>query len=513
MAAGLTLALNACATRAVVPLPSPAERLALAIDSVVDAPPLHRAGWGILIRDAATGTTLYDRNGHRLHIPASNQKIVLATAALGLLGPDFRYRTEVRAGGALQVHAADTGSAAAPARRPLGEVVAGGFDAAAGGAVDRLVVTGTGDPTWSVRFHDSVQAPFDSLAAGVARAGVTRAGRLVVDVSRFRDEPVHPTWEVSDLPGVFAPPVDAFAAAEGTFRLVLTGGAAVGAPGSAAAAAPLHQPVSAVVVTDTAGARPSVSTDFRARRDTIYLSARVGLGASDTVTLAVTRPAPTAAAALADALRRRGVAVDSVLVVRDPAEAALLREGTAAVAAYESPPMVDIVAGILRPSQNWMAEQVLKTLGYTLGTAGSWAGGNDVVRTYLYDVAGVDSGSIQLRDASGMSAQNLLSPEATLAMLAHGRSQSWGAAWRDAFPQPGMRGSTLSGRLEGLEGRVFAKTGTITNVNSLSGFFVAADGREYLFSILTNGSGLPAATMRAAIDEVVRAMARHLDQR
>jgi serine-type D-Ala-D-Ala carboxypeptidase/endopeptidase (penicillin-binding protein 4) len=160
-----------------------------------------------------------------------------------------------------------------------------------------------------------------------------------------------------------------------------------------------------------------------------------------------------------------------------------------------------------------MAEQVLKTLGYTYGRGGSWAGGNDVARAWLYDMAGVDSGSVQLRDASGMSAQNLLSPEATLAMLDHARRQPWGAAWRDAFPQPGMQGSTLSGRLEGLEGRVFGKTGTITNVNSLSGYFLAADGREYLFSILTNGSGLPAATMRAAIDQVVRAMARHLDER
>jgi serine-type D-Ala-D-Ala carboxypeptidase/endopeptidase (penicillin-binding protein 4) len=112
-----------------------------------------------------------------------------------------------------------------------------------------------------------------------------------------------------------------------------------------------------------------------------------------------------------------------------------------------------------------------------------------------------------------MSAQNLLTPAATVALLAHARSQPWGAAFRSALPQPGLAGSTLSGRLQGLEGRVFAKTGTISNVNTLSGYFLTADGRDILFSVLSNGSGQPAATVRTAIDDVVRAMALHLDSR
>jgi serine-type D-Ala-D-Ala carboxypeptidase/endopeptidase (penicillin-binding protein 4) len=476
--------LNACAARAPSPPALPAApTLASAIDAIVDAPPLHRAGWGILVQDAASGAVLYERNPQRLHIPASNQKIVLATAALGRFGPDYRYRTELLAG------------------------------ARSGAAAGRLVVVGSGDPTWSARFHGTVTAPFDSMAGIVARAGVASIAELVIDVSRFRDEPLHPTWEVSDLPGVFAPPVDAFAAAEGTFRLALAGGPAPGTPGSAQVVAPLHQPVRVETITDTAGARPVVSTDFRARRDTIYITARVGAGAADTVTLAVTQPARSAAAALADALRRRGISVGSVVVVRDSAAAAAARSGTEPIGAMASPRMADIVTAIMRPSQNWISEQVLKTLGAEYAGEGSWRAGMDVARTYLYDVAGVDSGAVLLRDASGMSAQNLLSPAATIAMLAHARTQPWAREYRASFAQPGLAGSTLSGRLRELDGRIHAKTGTITNVNSLSGYFTAADGREILFSILSNGSGLPAATMRAAIDEVVLAMARHLDAR
>jgi D-alanyl-D-alanine carboxypeptidase/D-alanyl-D-alanine-endopeptidase (penicillin-binding protein 4) len=80
--------------------------------------------------------------------------------------------------------------------------------------------------------------------------------------------------------------------------------------------------------------------------------------------------------------------------------------------------------------------------------------------------------------------------------------------YRRALAEPGEEGSTLSRRLEGFEGRVFAKTGTISNVNSLSGYLVGDDGREVVFSILSNGSGLSSSRVRAAIDDVVRVLAR-----
>jgi D-alanyl-D-alanine carboxypeptidase/D-alanyl-D-alanine-endopeptidase (penicillin-binding protein 4) len=66
----------------------------------------------------------------------------------------------------------------------------------------------------------------------------------------------------------------------------------------------------------------------------------------------------------------------------------------------------------------------------------------------------------------------------------------------------------LENRLLDLEDRVWAKTGTISNVNSLSGYLVRDDGTELIFSILSNGSGLPASRVRAAIDDVVRVLAR-----
>jgi serine-type D-Ala-D-Ala carboxypeptidase/endopeptidase (penicillin-binding protein 4) len=472
----------ACATAPARPV-APAASLALAIDSVLQRPQVQRASWGVLVQDAATGAVLYSRDAGRLFIPASNMKLVVSVTALGRLGPEWRYRTRLLSRGA------------------------GGGHAAA------VIVVGAGDPTWSARFHGDVAAPFDSLVALVAAAGIRSLDTLLIDVSRFRDEPIHPTWEVSDLPGIYAPPVDAFAAGEGTFRLALLGGPLPGSEGVALVLEPLHQPVRAAVLTDTAGARASVAVDFLARRDTVHLTARVAAGAADTVSLALTRPAESAAAALHAAFQRRGMVIGAVRLVRDTAEAARQRNGASELGAVVSPPMSAIVAAILRPSQNWIAEQVLKSLGAEFHNEGSWRGGNFVARSYLVGDVGVDSSAFLLRDASGMSAQNLLSPVTVVAVLAHARAQPWSETFRTALAQPGLSGSTLSGRLRALEGRVFAKTGSITNVNSLSGYFVAADGREYLFSVLSNASGVPASVVRTAIDDVVLALARHLDAR
>jgi serine-type D-Ala-D-Ala carboxypeptidase/endopeptidase (penicillin-binding protein 4) len=471
----------ACASAPVAPSASPA--LADEIDALVSAPPVHRATWGILVTDAATGAVLYRRNADQLLIPASNMKLTVTATALGTLGPDWHYSTELRA---------------VPQTS---------------GTTPLLVVTGSGDPTWSTRFHATVTAPFDSLAAVVQRAGIRRIERLIVDASRFRDSPVHPTWEISDLPGVFAPPTDAFAAAEGTFRLALFGGPLPGTPGWTQVVPPLAQPVRASVTTDTIGHPRTMAIDLLDRRDTIRMEVRIAPGARDTTVHAVTSPATAAAAAVVHAFNARGISVGGTELVRDTAAARAIRNGTAPIGAVRSPPLSAIVAAILRPSQNWVSEQLLKTLGAELGGDGSWRGGNEVQRRYLIDTAGVDSTGFLLRDASGMSAQNLLAPSLTVALLAHARAQGWYAVYRDAMAQPGLRGSTLGNRLLPLEGRLHAKTGTITNVNTLAGYLTAESGREILFAIFTNGSGVPAAVMRTAIDEVVLTIARHTDER
>jgi D-alanyl-D-alanine carboxypeptidase/D-alanyl-D-alanine-endopeptidase (penicillin-binding protein 4) len=154
-----------------------------------------------------------------------------------------------------------------------------------------------------------------------------------------------------------------------------------------------------------------------------------------------------------------------------------------------------------------MTEQLVRTLGAERGEGGSWEGGLDVVERFLVDRVGIDSLDVAPRDGSGLSSANIVTPRAVVRILRYMAAGPDGEAFRHALAEPGEEDSTLERRLPGFEGRLYAKTGTISNVNSLSGYLVGNDGSQIVFSILSNGSGLPSSRVRAAIDEVVKALA------
>ena len=473
IAAICATAMTAC-THAAPPAPTP-NRLGFAFtaDSILNIG-LRNTQWGIEVWDQGRDQPLYSHDADRHFIPASNTKLVVTTVAMGTLGPDWRYATPV--------------------------IVAG----APGDSVPRtLIIKGSGDPSMSARFFGGDLAVLDSMADSLVAHGVRRiAGDVVIDASIFTREDIHGSWEIGDLPWYYAAPTAGFAVGEAAVRMVVTPtdtrfvGSALGVP------------IVQRLRVDTANARNNVDVDFLAWPDTLAVIGSIASNGADSSWIAQPDPAAYAGRALVDALRRKSIVVSgTVRVVHDNAEAAQLPAGTT-VFTWHSPPVKDIVAGLLRPSQNWIAEQLLKTLGAVKGRAGSWGGGIEVERRYLIDVAHIDSTAFSLSDGSGLSAHNVISPHAFVMLLEHARKQPWGATYHAALPAPGMKGGTLSNRLTGLETRVAAKTGSIANVNSLSGYARTADGRDVTFSILTNGAGRSSAEIRRGIDAIVQALAR-----
>jgi serine-type D-Ala-D-Ala carboxypeptidase/endopeptidase (penicillin-binding protein 4) len=486
---------GACARSTPAAPPSPAAvsftRLA---DSSIGAPPLHRAHIGVVVYDPASERVLYAHNAERHFVPASNQKYWPTATALHLLGPDFRYRT------------------------PISGI---GFDGGTGTA-RALLVQGRGDPTWSQRFHDDDLAVLGFLADSLVAAGLQRVtGDLVVDATWFDESLIPGTWTFGNLNGTSAPPTGAFVVGEGIVRVVVEPDSTIGAPARVTPRAPDGLvPVVNRVVTRDAGTDRRVSTSRGPWNDTLRLSGLMALEAEpQTLRLPMTDPVRFAAEAFAGALRERGVTLEGgVRVVRDSTEAAAVRAGRPAtamdggalpvreLASWTSPPMSEIVTAILQPSQNWMAEQLVRTLGAEKGEGGGWRPGIEVAEDFLFGTVGIDSAALSMQDGSGMSHQNLVTPHAVVQLLAHARTAPWSQVFRDALTGPGRPG-TLSNRLQGLEGRVTGKTGTLSNVNALSGYVTTHDGRELIFSILSNASGLGSATVVPAIDRMVEALA------
>jgi serine-type D-Ala-D-Ala carboxypeptidase/endopeptidase (penicillin-binding protein 4) len=461
------------------------------IDDALDTTPVDQMHFGILAVDAATGRTLYSHNAHRKFVPASNQKILVTATALSLMGPNYRFRTEVWATGELE-----------------GSFLDGD-----------LVVVGSGDPSLSARYWESGTAALDAIADSLRNRGLTYiAGSSVVDVSAWDSTTVGPTWEVEDLRYSYGSTGGAFAIDEGEVEIIVSGGAAPGAPaGITWSPVGTENFVQSRLTMSPADSAIRVRPSYLPESRRLVLDGTVGENVMDTLSFALRDPVRQATAALSNALARSGIEVEGGWRVRWTEVEAQGRgcmigtldecEGAHRVFVLESPPLSEIVAGILEPSQNWMTEQLVRSLGARYGEEGSWNEGVDIVEAYLVNEVGVPPLDISSRDGSGLSAYNLVTPRAVVRIL---REMSLGAAateYRAALAEPGEEGSTLEERLLDLEGRLFAKTGTISNVNSLSGYLVRDDGQEIIFSVLTNGSGLSAPPVRQAIDEVVRNLA------
>ncbi|HUF13445.1 MAG TPA: D-alanyl-D-alanine carboxypeptidase/D-alanyl-D-alanine-endopeptidase [Longimicrobiales bacterium] len=460
--------------------------LAARISTIVDRPPLDRAHWGIFVQDAHSGEVLYQRNADRLFIPASNLKLVVASAAAHLLPSDFRLRTSLYATG------------------PIRDGVLDGD----------LVLYGRGDPGISGRFHDGrMLAVWEALADSLAARGVREVrGGLVADQSHLDSLHVHEDWESYDLLWWYAAPVGALGFNDNSIDFRIQ-------PGERGEPARIEaQPASSYFTllnqTRTVAAGEPRTLDFAraSENDTIIAYGNIPVDARPwTEYFAVSDPALYAGTVFRDVLESRGIRFGSpvVRVERSEHRSVVLPDGSTRAGArslfgYSSAPLADLIFPVLNSSQNWFAEQLLKTLGRQRGEGGSWHAGLDVERDFLTGIVGLSEDEFRLRDASGLSAGNLMTPRALARVLLWVRTEP---AVQEALPVSAGAHGSLRSRLTDLPGRVRAKTGGIRNVDALSGYVTTNDGRELVFVILANGSAFTGSVVRGAIDDVVRAAA------
>jgi D-alanyl-D-alanine carboxypeptidase/D-alanyl-D-alanine-endopeptidase (penicillin-binding protein 4) len=212
-------------------------------------------------------------------------------------------------------------------------------------------------------------------------------------------------------------------------------------------------------------------------------------------------PALAAAGALTKRLRAAGIRVAHASI-RGVAPI------TATLAYTErSAQLSRVLAAMNKPSDNFLAEELLKGLGAGLGAGGTTAAGADVAEQFLRDI-GVSDG-FRLRDGSGLSYQDKLTAHTVLKILGAMARRPDFAVFRRSLAIAGVDG-TLKDRMRGTAaaGNVRAKTGTLNAASSLSGYVTTASGHTLSFSMLMNGDPVPPAQAHAAQDAVAVLLAR-----
>ena len=449
------------------------------------------ADWGIQVRSLETGKDLLHTNAGKLYMPASNLKLLVTAAALDGLGSEFRYRTTVLAAGRLE--------------RSTG-VLHGD-----------LVVVGSGDPTISDRFYADLNTVWDSLALAVSQAGITRVeGSLVADNRLFEPPYLSEGWGWEDLMWWYAAPVSALSFNDNCIDVEVFPSRRVGeAPemrirpqGSSVRFSNRAQTVASraesrlVISRQTPGGEVSLGGG-------IYSGS---LGYLEHV--AVDDPARFAANAFADALSRAGIRLDGEVRVVGPGspDSSWLDRSPAIVAQHVSVPLKDIVKIINKHSHNFYAEQLLFTLGARLGAGGSFEKGVEVEKRFLGRI-GVDTRQLRIQDGSGLSRLNLVSTEMFVRLLAHLDGHRERETFIASLPVGGKDNGVQLLRNTAAEGKLFAKTGYISNVMALSGYTSTADGERVVFSILGNNWLIPRERARRLIRDVCVAVAESRRER
>ena len=433
--------------------------------ALAEAPPGTRIG--LVVTDEAGREIVAIRPDERF-VPASNTKIFTTAAVFATL----------------PVETPDTG----------------------GGASVRLegrdvVLTGHGD----ARLSSAADCAVDCLTTlADAVAATTRVVRDVIgDDSAFPDERWSPGMSWNNIPTRSGTGISALSLDDN--ELVVT----VGARGIEAL--PYYR-IENRIAHVTAGGRTDIGYARMPGDDVLRITGSIAADADPVrLRVGIDDPARYAAFRLKALLIERGVRVTGTLATRhrvatgadDPAA-----RGGAPVAhpsepeplaTLTPPPLIEDIRVTNKVSQNLHAELLLRRVGRVHG-GGSIADGQAVVSAMLGQ-AGVERWRYDFADGSGMSNYNRVSPRGVVRFLRWTGTQGWGAAWRATLPVGGIDG-TLRRRFGGtaLDGKLFAKTGSLDKAAALAGFMTAASGKTLVFAAYA--SDMP---QDAAVTKVVDA--------
>lgn len=464
-------------------------RLDERIVALTDVPPFRAARWGVYAVDLESGETIVSIDAGRRFLPASNQKLYTTALALAKLGPNFRWRTSI--------YAAERPD---PSGRLAGD----------------LVLYGRGDPSISDTFGAGVSSrKIDELADRVAASGVKRiAGNLVADESYFAGKRFGFAWEWNDLQWGYGAEVSALSVDDNIVSLTVTPAAKVGDPCTVSLGAK-NAFVRATNRTKTS-AKQGLNDLGVYRAEASNVIDVFGHVPADAPPfeefVAVHDPAGYFGALLRDALARRGVVVEGRTEVADARTreiAPYALDKAVELAFIESEPLSTVVRATNKDSQNLYAELMLRTVGRIAGPATEVTSEAAGIKTLLefLTTAGVDTAPLQFSDGSGLSRQNLVTPEATVRLLAYARRQPYGDVLFSSLPEAGVDG-TLEKRFRDTAGmsRIRAKTGSLGDVSALAGYGLTRTGRTIVFAVMINNMPGERRAVRAAIDTVVLAL-------
>jgi D-alanyl-D-alanine carboxypeptidase/D-alanyl-D-alanine-endopeptidase (penicillin-binding protein 4) len=437
------------------------------LDDIFNDNSFRNANWGVVIQSLDNGEYFYKRNEDKFFVPASNLKLFTTAGGLLLLGPDYRFSTNILLNG-----------------YQSGSTLYGD-----------LVIQGRGDPTISGRFYnDDINFVYDTWIDSLLEMGVTNInGNIVGDDDLFDDIGLGNGWAWDYETDWYAAQSSAISYNDNCVDISIH----------------YNQKYDSVIVTSTPSLRsivilnnvkPAVGSErtnvevVRERgTNVITVSGKFRKDADSLITYAtVQNPTQFAMLVLKHRLEKRGIRVNGYAIDIDDYERAINYDDLELLFVSQSENLSEIVKVINKGSQNFFAEQLLKTIGLEKIGFGSVTNGVNAVKEVFADI-GLNPENIVMVDGSGLSHINMVTPRQIVELLKYMYSNKRVYSdFYNSLPIAGVDG-TLGKRMKGTtaENVVRAKTGYISHVRSLSGYAVTGDGEPIAFSMIANNFNVP----------------------
>lgn len=434
---------------------------------------------GVSIRSAEDGKLLYEHIGDTRLQPASVLKLFTASAALSVLGEEYRFKTEVLADGKI-----------------------------GGGTLSGdLYLKGMGDPTL-------LPTDFDEMAKTLTSKGIKIvAGDLVADDSWYDDIRYSEDLTWNDEHQYYGSQVSALTASPnqdfdaGTVIVNIL----PGKKGKAANISLEPETDYVKIINETKTVDSKGPHEIKIERvhgsNTVLVSGTIPANAEKAREwIAVWEPTLYAGSLFKKSLEEHGIKVVGKI------KAGHATDTMTRLISHKSVPLSELMIPFMKLSNNGHAEVLVKEMGKVVHGKGSWDDGLKVMNAELARI-GIDTGRIVLRDGSGISHANLIPANEITKLLYLAQKEKWFPAFQHSLPVAGvtdrMVGGTMRNRLkeDHLKDRVTAKTGSLTGVSTLAGYVKTSSGDTLIITILLNNL-LDDREGRKVEDQIVKILSK-----
>lgn len=434
------------------------EKLTTAFTAFEKDEQFAHASIGFYVVNSKTGQVIFDKNSQLGLAPASTQKVVTSAAAYELLGKDFRYQSQVGYEGTIQ-----------------NGILNG-----------QLIFTGSGDPTLgSWRWKETSEESFTKKLLSAFRVKNINAinGNLLIDESKWESQATPNGWPWDDIGNYYGAGVWGVNWHENQYDIFFRPGKNVGDPVEILSTDPVLNNIPFIneLKTGKAGSGDNSVIYLPENGSVATIRGTVPAGVNK---FKVSGSIPNGPQQMALAIEK-SLKEGSISISGKPLTAMSYRQSekklqynATPLVSFDSPPLDSINYWFLRESVNLFGEALVKTIAFQKKGLGSTEDGIDLIKD-LWKSKGIDNAELKIRDGSGLSPANRLTPHALVTIMQFAKKQDWFSSFNNGLP---------------LQNGLKMKSGYIGGVRSYTGYVQSKSGEEYTFAfIINNFDGSPSA--------------------